>query len=459
MMATTNLERIGWALTSPFEDDLTRSAADEVLSASNPSMVMRQLFRILISEKGIRAALGHLKRAGGELDKLTIPTSLVRNTFPMTWHPIWAVPPGRDWTLGDLAEVLARHHAFLWDATLDVSRRLGPQRFVLLSGRAIESLFPDYTDRTGFDTDLWVPGLADGLDTLEVLVNDLRFRVKAAHLKQIGSEYHIDADLSKQVDDYEIDVGILGGDYHSYGESLNRRAVDVQWQSQSLRAPSREDLLVMLAALVRRRRRVQMVSVGDAAVILRGSRYLDFSLVQYLSRTYGLDVPLGVLLAHVDARWPGTVPSELSGFVTRVPRLYLTLSRKPWRRPQAVPRWEKLAFEIAEVHGGPPIRGWMHAGISVLSSKATRHAFRWQNAVRKRLGREALRESTRPRDHLPLCGAASSELAGSFAKCVGKKPEARWHDRAGSDVRNAADRLLVLTTPENHNCGALTFVP
>jgi hypothetical protein len=458
MTATKRLEGLGWALSSPFDDELARRAAGQILGAPDPSRVMQRLFRRLIGEKGLRVAFGHLRRAGADLDKLTVPTSAVRNTFPMTWHPIWAVPPGSLWTLGDLARVLTRHHELLWEATLDVSRKVGHELFVLLSGRAIESLFPDYNERTSFDTDLWFPGLADGVDALEMLVTGLGFTLKAAQLKQAGSEYHIDADVYKQVDGYEVNIGILGGDYHSYRESLDGRAVDVRWESQILRAPSLEDLLVMLAALVKERRRVQMVSVGDAAVILRGRRSLDFSLVQHLSRQCGLDLHLGVLLAHVNARWPGTVPSELTRLVDRVPRLYLTLFRKPWRRPQAVPRWEKLAFEIAELHGGPPARRWIQAAGSAFSTETTSRVVTWRNAVRNRLGREPLSDWARPRSGLPLCGAASPQVAGSFSNCVGNRAKARWDDRADSEVRSAADRLLRLTTDESHNCQRLTVV-
>ncbi len=452
MRIAADLMQLGWALTSPFEDEQTRRACDEILGSSDPSAVMQGLYRVLISEKGIRAALGQLERAGADLDKLSISSDVVRKTFPMNLHPIWSLPAGSRLTLRQLANVLTRHHDLLWQTTLEVSRTLGSQRFVLLSGTAIESLFPDYKERTAFDSDLWVPGLAEGLDALEVLVKDLGFTLKAARLKHVGSKYHIDADVCKKVDGYEVDLGLLGGEYHSYSESLDQRAVKVRRESQMLRAASPEDLLVMRAVLVRERHRIQMVSAGDAAVILRGTSSLDFSLVRHLSRTYGLDVELGVLLGHVDARWPGTVPTELRGLIRSAPQFYLTLFRRPWRRPQAIPLWEMLARELADMHGGPPLRGWMHAAGLVLAGETRRRAAGWENAARSRLGAQLISQRGGVRRNLPLCGAATQDLARHFPECAGTRPEARWDARAESEVRDAADRIIAMTTAATHHC-------
>jgi hypothetical protein len=454
-----SLRLLGCTLASPFDDDSTRAAARHVVDASDPSLLMQQLYRILIGEKGIRAALAHLRRAGANLEQLSIPTTAVRNTFPMTWHPLWPVPPEPYWTLDDMAHVLSRHRELLWQAALDAARELGPQRFVLLSGRAIESLFPAYTERTAFDTDLWVPDLADALDAVEALVRKLGFSLKAAHLKQVGPTLRMETSVHKTVEGFEVNVGILGGAYHSYDEPLDARATHTSWESQCLRAPSPEDLLVMLAALAKKRRRIQMVSIGDAALILRGSESLDFSLVQRLSSKHGLDVHLGVLLAHVDATWPGSVPSELRLLVDRVPRVYLDLLRRPWRRPQAVPRWVTLAFETAEFHSGPPSRGWLHSGISVLSKETARRGAQLRDAVLKTVGREPHSRPSEPQRTLPLCGVARLNAAASFSECVGARAEARSDDRAGDELRKAADRLVGLTTAENHRCGRLDFSP
>src|SRR5437762_10557424 len=109
-----SLKALAWALNSPFEDELTRSAARMVLDASDPSMVMSDVFPTLMGQKGIRAALGHLSRAGADLEELSIPTTVVCNTFPMSRQRLWPVPSGPRWTLAGLARVFTRHRQLLW---------------------------------------------------------------------------------------------------------------------------------------------------------------------------------------------------------------------------------------------------------------------------------------------------------------------------------------------------------
>lgn len=95
----TNLKALGWALNSPVEDELTRAAARTVLGASDPLMIISALFPILMAQKGIRAAIGHLSRAGADLEELSIPTAMVCNTFPMSRQRLWPIPSGPRWTL------------------------------------------------------------------------------------------------------------------------------------------------------------------------------------------------------------------------------------------------------------------------------------------------------------------------------------------------------------------------
>src|SRR5207302_9632142 len=98
---------------------------------------------------------------------------------------------------------------------------------------------------------------------------------------------------------------------------------------------------------------------ADAAVILRGDRSLDLSLVRDLSRKHALDVPLGILLAQVNARWPGTVPSQLSGLIDTVPRIFLAVTNRALQVPDQdlARREESLLFDIIESQRGQSVSG------------------------------------------------------------------------------------------------------
>ena len=249
----------------------------------------------------------------------------------------------------------------------------------------------------------------------------------------------------------------MTGGYRFYAEPLDERSVGVQRESQSLQAASPEDLLLILAARVQAKRLVQMANIVDAGVILRGVTSLDYLLVRDLSRKYGLDLPLGILLAQANARWPGAVPTQLGGLLNGVPRIYPALAYRAVGAPDrhATRRGANLVFEISEVRRGQPAFGWMRATGSVLYGRVGARIVPWQNVVRRRLGMNALPDRDGSSEPLPLCGAANREGTLSISECLGNQPEARWGDSVGEDIHEVADRLVSLMPEESHDCSRI----
>lgn len=197
--------------------------------------------------------------------------------------------------------------------------------------------------------------------------------------------------------------------------------------------------------------------IADAAVILRAGRPLDFSLVRDLSRKHGLDVTLGILLAQVNARWPGTVPSQLSGLVDTVPRIFLALANWALQVPYKDPprREESLLFDIIEFHRREPAGGWAQPTASVAFEVIGRRIVRTQNAIRRRLGMSPLPDRTSSLKSLPLCGAAHREVIRHLPQCVGNQPEKRWENLVGEEIHEAADRIVALMPEDSHQCSQL----
>lgn len=447
-----DLHALGWALTSPFDEARARRAARAVLAASEPSAVLGRLFPLLMNQKGLEHALTHLERAGADLAALSVPTALVAGTFPLSRQPLWPVPAEPQWPLGHLAATLDRRRALLWQVNLDLASCIGAERFVLLSGRAMEALFPAYQGRMGFDSDLWFPGRAEGVEAVEVLVRELGFELKFANIYETEARPRLAASLHRAEEGYDVVVGVLAGGYHFYTESVDEHAVGVVWDGHALRAAAPEDLLAMVAVRILKRRGVQMVNVADAAVLLRKRPFLDPARVRLLSRRYGLDLTLGLLLGHVEAAWPGTVPMALRDLTERAPRLHRALTSRALLGAEDHPMLplERLAFALTKARRDHPRWGWGRATGALLASRMRLGAARALNAVRT-----PLRLPARPMPgsrSRPLCGAASPAVAQAVPTCAGNRPDARWVDRASPEVRDAADRLVVLTSRERHDC-------
>ena len=75
-MAKTKLGELAWALASPFPDELSRQAAHTVLGSADAATMMVQLFPLLMEQKVLRAAFGHLQRAGADLNAEVIAAEL-----------------------------------------------------------------------------------------------------------------------------------------------------------------------------------------------------------------------------------------------------------------------------------------------------------------------------------------------------------------------------------------------
>lgn len=458
-MNNAQLGQLGWRLASPFADAQTETAVQTLLTHETPSRLFGQVYPYLMEQKGIRLALHHLTQAGADLTQMNIPTGLIWRSYPMPLQPLWPVPEDAQWSLAQLAAMLDQHHRQLWQATINLRQQLAAERFVLLSGRAFEALFPDYEARISFDTDLWVAGLEEGVNALEILVNHLDFGLKHGVIHHLLTAPRVQTHVKKNQAGFNVSVGILGGGYHFYTEALNERAIEVNWQSHTFLAPSLEDSLLMLAVRLQRKFRIQMVNIGDAAVILRCGKPLDFGLVKHLTQKYHLAAPMGLLLAQTEARWPGTVPAPLQHLIQAAPTAQKLIIQKTMhhRSQGRHQRAEKWVFEVTEVQRTRPQTGWKRAAGAVLYRPLHGRISRRLNGLRRRLGQQNRRAPGLITQ--PLCAVAANSASYPARDCPGEAFQAGWTAQVPKDWIDASARMAALLPEQDHDCRQLWATP
>lgn len=458
---------LAWYLASPFDDELATEAALAIKTDLHAEQTLNGLYPILMDQKSVLLMPRHLRNAGISLDAIGFSTSLVRSTPPLSYRSLFPVPEIAQWTFADFGDVLTTHQNLLWAAVFDLKAALGNAGFLLLSGRAMEALYPQYEGRLGFDVDLWFPELNTALEALEVGVADLGFGLRYASIDNPKVEPHLSAGLTRTVDGYEINVGVITGAFHagryrraerpfrgSFAEPLGDRSRDIAVNGVMMKTPSPEDLLVILAARVRRKNRVQLINLSDAAVILRNTTDLDVPLVLALSGRYGLDVELGIVLTCVENRWPGSVDGALQILVDKAPRLHVAATMRSILSsgPAPVRRMEMWAFEVTDIRTAQN-SSWARAASTWVAQEVHKQSMRGRRAVR----RFARGQPPRTRDSRgdPLCGVAAPDILGEFPRCVGRRPANVWRDAVSDEMKDVADRLVLLMGAEGHECRRL----
>ncbi len=458
-----NIGELGWALSRPQNDETAQRAAQAVLEGTDPLNFPPKLYRVLLMHKCFRHAMKHLEEGGVDLGKTFVSTETIRNTFPLSRKPLWAIPQAPRCSLRHFVASMNQHQELLWDETAKFSQLFGSDRFVLLSGKALQSLFPHYQDRLGFDTDLWVPTVSDGLDALAVLVNELGFTLKFARLHNVGSEPSLGASAIKNIDGYGVSLGILAGSYQLYAEPLDERAIQTQRSGLPFLAPSLEDLLLMVVSKVQRRRKLLMVNVSDVEVILGAADGpeaigLDCDRVLGLSRQYGLNVPLSKILAQVNLAWPGRVPDGLATLMNQVSAPRVAITSRALRNPEQkfARTWENRGFRTSGYLQYLKLHGWLAlADVLLLRTVGMRSLRRMIKNMDSKRGR-LLPFLYKIFGVLPLCAGAEPTERGNPRTCLGESSEMPKRGYLPKYICDTADGIFPLIHKDDHDC--LAFV-
>src|SRR5439155_24020418 len=127
------------------------------------------------------AALAHLERAGGDLERLSISTALFRATWP--YNALLPVPaeysPGRI-SLAAIRRRLEEHRVILRRTLQDVLDAGAEGALMLPWGEAIAATYPAYDQlpRLRRDIDVFVADLRTGLRILDTLWDKFGFILK-----------------------------------------------------------------------------------------------------------------------------------------------------------------------------------------------------------------------------------------------------------------------------------------
>ena len=289
------------ALASVRDGPAPRRAAERLLESPDPDAAIDDLYPLLIWHKCLGHALAHLDRAGGDLANLSLSRRRFLSTFPVRGRRLWTLA---DELVDDrvplewIGAVLARHKRYLGDAVAELVGE-GSGGLALLSGRALEALYPEYAERMEFDSDLLAPDIDSGLAALEAL-DRLGYSLRMTHVR--GGGESCEAAAEKRRRGHSVTVGIEMVRYGPLGLPIGDRLRGVRWRGLSLRAPSAGDLLLMAAARARAQRSLQWIAVNDAIVVLaRDGAALDWERLGSSSRAEGLQVHLALLLETAES--------------------------------------------------------------------------------------------------------------------------------------------------------------
>lgn len=320
--STTDLASLTASLSFPFVNAESQGAAQAVATATNAEDVLGGLLSRLLAGKSLHTALVHLENAGMDLDRFHPPPEQCTTTWPPDMDFIWPLnppsfvfrpnprPPRRSAPVSTesgtgLVRILQRHRKLLADHVLMMLNDVGPERFVLLSGRAFEVRFPDYDTRMSYDTDVRIPSLEDAAEVIRVGCNELGGQLAFLHLRA-GTSVTARGALVWERSGHLVTFGFaVGGNQEN---ALWRRSEALRWRGQAVRAISPEDLLLQTAAKHRMGVGFTLANISDVQVIL-ASGELDFTYIAEQARSNHLSIPLlAILAAAGQARAPTHAP-------------------------------------------------------------------------------------------------------------------------------------------------------
>lgn len=298
-------------LSRPFASEDTREAAGTLLQAPDPSAVLDRSYNFLVWQRTLRTMLGHLADGGADLATLQVSPQRIRRTFPAGYKPVWDVDVDQPVSAARLVEIYATHRRLLAAPIIDLADA-GCEGFTLLSGRAFEARYPTYDWRVEFDTDLVSPDMESAMQVTESLVQ-AGYELDTVRIRRLGEAPDATVEIRQLIDGHRISVGVLVGGYHGYRAAIHDRADVVSFRGRTVRVPSPEDLLLMLAARIERKRVFALVNLNDAAIVLTDTgRQLDWDHVVDGARAAGLGVTLAVVLELAAPMLPSpVVPNDV----------------------------------------------------------------------------------------------------------------------------------------------------
>jgi hypothetical protein len=439
-------------LSLPFDGPRPRAAACRLLETGRPERWLDRLHPLLMWHRCWGHALAHIARAGGDLDRLSLCVETILGSFPVRGRRLWSLEAGvagRRLTLASWEALLGRHKRLLREATAEVVDG-GSAEIVLLSGRAIEVLYPDYHERLALDSDLGVATAEAGMALVAELAGRgyaVRFLraldrggdsalVVEAGLERFERGHSVTLEIEMgEIEMGEIETGELGRRGNERG-SRGGRFLPTDWNGRRVLVPSPEELLVRLCRRLRTQRSLQQVSVNDAAVILgRDANALDWAATALRLRAEGLLVHFRLLVDAAEAATGAAlVPAarrsllELAGFDRRLlgwaGTLDLAWPDDPGSMSTAGLRGRLLGrltrSGVAAARGPGPLRATFERLAHRVQLRAARSLprrwapfLRWMSALRPHLGSLCeLRGS-------PLDPAAGFCLSG----LLGRRPE------------------------------------
>jgi hypothetical protein len=409
----------------------------------------------------LRLVLKHLEDAGANLDELEISPERYRATFPTGYRPVWNVAATAPVTATHLLDMYVTHRRLLAEPVATLTDA-GLDDFVLVSGRAYQARYPHYSSRAEFDTDL-VAGTIDAAMAAADALEETGFALDTVRIRRMGSNPDATVEIRREARGHRVWVGILVGGYHAHRGPILERAEVMDFLDRPVRVASAEDMLVMLAARVERKRAFARVNANDAAIIVSSSRgRLDWDYVERHASRARLGVTLLTILAEAERvagedLVPATVRSGLAGtalamrFVSRrtaaaemtlgqrsvseraARRVWLAdLRRRELGRSHSPARWSRPVLRIQ--------RRILHRQLGTEPS----------GAAMRLLGRIGARLRTRT--------GAFCEVApgiGVSTGCISWL--APWHGSAEAERLLAGCSHLLAAPPGPHRCSAMTF--
>jgi hypothetical protein len=308
-----NTDELLRPLSSLHEEAGALQAARRLLDDPDRDGELERLYPGLLRHHLLLPALAHLERAGGDLERLTIPTALFLSTPKLNR----LVPVPDESSPGQISLLALRHrleaHQALLRRTLGELIDLDEEgRLIVLSGRAIQALYPDYAalPRAIHDVDVFTPDLASGLRILNGVWNRLGFALQMCMTSPADGGWVAHFALFRVSDEgflLRIDL-IVGGrpidrDWSPpcLHPQLAARARCVRWDGRQVLVPSPEDILLMLAEKSRLNRKFTLRHCADARFLLTvGPSQLNWDYLTSAVRHRGLAAAMHVLVDEAE---------------------------------------------------------------------------------------------------------------------------------------------------------------
>ena len=304
-LSTHRLADLCRRLAPVYPSDDTRAAAEQLLALDDPGSALGRALWFLTWQRTLWLTLDRLEEAGADLDQIELSGDSVRQIFAHR-VPLWTLPEDDRTTCLTLRRTLARHKELLAQPVEGLMRS-AQGAFIAVSGRAFEAAYPSYATRSEFDTDLLVPGLDDGV-RLAHLLQGAGYGLHHARVLGLGQQPEAIFQHRRAVDNHLVGIEVLVGGYYSHHGDIAARSRLIRWRGGLLRVPSAEDMLVMVAARVVRKRQFDFVNYNDVAVIIREEGAgLDWDLVGRIAGDGGVGSVLARLLQGA-AEWLGHRP-------------------------------------------------------------------------------------------------------------------------------------------------------